>query len=424
MPTTTKPTRVSNNSASLIDHIWSSEIRSNIDNFIIFTDITDHFPVVSRFKECTTPAQPASRVYKRVFSSRNVESFVDGVARLCWGDVLRSGCPNAAFDIFSNKFNQIFHINFPFKCIKQRTSSNAASFLTPGLIRSIKEKHRLARLASKWPITYKERYKKYRNLLTTILRNAKNDYHKNQLKNNQGNTKESWKIINHILGRSRQSNNLNINLNSIPCLDTANAFNDHFINIVDNVSHAEDSLRNFRSYLNPSPLYSLYLVPCTVLEIKNYINSLKSNSAGYDEITATLLKQTVDHISIPLTHILNLSFRHGVFPARLKIAKSLPLYKSGCKSDINNYRLISILPAISKIFEKAIVFRLSSFLENNNLLSNSQFGFRKNVSTQSALLNFVSKVYSELDKKSFVASVFLDISKAFDSLNHNILLTK
>ena len=102
----------------------------------------------------------------------------------------------------------------------------------------------------------------------------------------------------------------------------------------------------------------------------------------------------------------------------------MPLYKSGCKFDINNYRLISILPAISKIFEKAIAYRLVNFLENNNLLSNCQFGFRKNSSTQSALLHFVSKVYSELDKKSHVASVFLDISKAFDSLNHDILLVK
>lgn len=122
-----------------------------------------------------------------------------------------------------------------------------------------------------------------------------------------------------------------------------------------------------------------------------YVNSLKSNSAGYDKITAALLKQTLDYISPPLTHIVNLTFRHGVFPNKLKIAKALPIFMSGCKSEINNYRLISILPSIRKIFEKALARRLENFLENNNFLSTSQFGFRKNFSTQAGLLHFVSK---------------------------------
>lgn len=138
-------------------------------------------------------------------------------------------------------------------------------------------------------------------------------------------------IFNHILGRERQSNNSYINVNSVPCCDpAADAFNDHFINVVDNVSNVEDCLNDFRNYLNPSPMYSMYLFSCNVLGIKKYINSLKSISAEHDDITAALLKQTLDHISISLTH--------GTFPCKLKIAELLPLYNSGCKSDINNYR--------------------------------------------------------------------------------------
>ena len=104
----------------------------------------------------------------------------------------------------------------------------------------------------------------------------------------------------------------------------------------------------------------------------------------------------------------------------MKIAKVIPIFKSGSTNDINNYRPISILPVISKIVEKAITKRLVEFLENNKLLSDSQHGFRKNFSTETALHQFVNRVYKYLDEKTNVVGVFLDLAKAFDSLSHTV----
>ncbi|MPC77621.1 hypothetical protein E2C01_072079 [Portunus trituberculatus] len=134
-------------------------VRTSAPTYLRTTKRGAEVRIVSRFQVCITPTQPASRVFRRVFSSRNMRTFVDGVARMGWDDVLRSDCPNLAFNILSDKINNIFQNNFPFKCIKNKTK-NTISYLKSGLINSIKEKHKLAKLSIKWPLTYRNRYKK------------------------------------------------------------------------------------------------------------------------------------------------------------------------------------------------------------------------------------------------------------------------
>ena len=168
----------------------------------------------------------------------------------------------------------------------------------------------------------------------------------------------------------------------------------------------------------------MYLQPVTVTEIENYLQTLKTNAAGYDDISPKILKHVSHPLSIPLTHIINLSLKTGIFPEKLKKAKVIPIHKSGSKTDINNYRPISILPAFSKIYEKVIVSRLIHYLENNNLLSEHQHGFRSNHSTETAVVQFTNTVYNYLENKNHVVGVFIDLSKAFDSLHHVILLDK
>ena len=133
-----------------------------------------------------------------------------------------------------------------------------------------------------------------------------------------------------------------------------------------------------------------------------------------------LVKQCAQLISSSLTHIINMSIVSGIVPDELKIARVIPLFKSGDRSLFTNYRPVSVLPAFSKIFERAIYNRLLSYLDKHKVLSNSQFGFRKNHSIEYALTLFYEKISSAIDNKEISMGIFIDLSKAFDTVNHEI----
>ena len=146
--------------------------------------------------------------------------------------------------------------------------------------------------------------------------------------------------------------------------------------------------------------------------------SLRSGAAaGYDDIPMNVVKQTTDLINYPLKHILNLSLRFGIVPDSLKIAKVIPLFKSGDHDIFTNYRPVSILPAFSKILEKLIYNRLLKFLNKFNILSDIQYGFRKHHSTAYALTHSYDKISSAIDNKEYTVAICIDLSKAFDTVD-------
>ena len=126
----------------------------------------------------------------------------------------------------------------------------------------------------------------------------------------------------------------------------------------------------------------------------------------------------------PLMHIFNLSFLTGIIPNALKIARVTPVYKANNKENFSNYRPISVLPCFSKILEKLTYKRAITFLNKNNILSNNQYGFRAGHSTQQLVIELVDKTSQAIERKEYTVGLFLDLSKAFDTLNHHILLEK
>ena len=174
---------------------------------------------------------------------------------------------------------------------------------------------------------------------------------------------------------------------------------------------------NFLTHLESPCLSSVYLYPTSPQEIFTLINNLNLNKAsGYDDISPFILKTAATIIHLPFSILLNHCMSFGVFPNQLKIAKVVPVYKSGPPKDRHNYRPISLLSTIFKIFKRVILNRLVSFLERNNSIITTQFGFRHKHSTIQSILDLTTECYQNIDDKRFSTLIFLDIKKAFDSV--------
>lgn len=168
----------------------------------------------------------------------------------------------------------------------------------------------------------------------------------------------------------------------------------------------------------------MFLYPTNENEIYNCIKNLNNVSLGHDNLHCKVIKTMACFISVPLSHIINLSLQNGTIPTDLKQARVIPVYKSGDKSLKSNYRPISVLPVFFKIFERIVYIRLLNFLEKHDIIYEHQYGFLPKKSASHALISFVNKIIDAFENNKLSFGIFLDFSKAFDTLDHNILMFK
>ena len=307
---------------------------------------------------------------------------------------------------------------------------NRLPWLTEGLKLSIKHKNKLYCTSLKHPTEYNiNTYKNYRNKLTSLLKKEENNFYQNQITSNKSNIRKVWAIIKNVINKNKSkkksdqfiSNNKKITNPS----EIANGFNDYFVNHGPTLAAKITSEGlSYKSFMHNDRHMSFFVDPTNEAEIINIINHLTEGAPGRDEIVARNLKCISDSIAYPLAQVANLSFQQGIFPEELKIAAVTPLYKAKDPMMFNNYRPISLISVFAKILERLMYIRLLKFINKNQIFNKHQFGFRDKHSTFMALIILIKNLVNAIDNGKCAVGIFLDFQKAFDTVDHCILLDK
>ena len=429
VPLINRPTRVSKSTATIIDNIFTNcKHFDSAFSGIMYTDISDHFPVFV-IDNLQTQNEDTPYSLRRFYNNRNIERFKNELNNIDWNDVLDITDPQSAYTLFFNKLTLIYNRCFPLKKVKD-TYYNLKPWLTENIKQCIKCKNKLFAKSKKHPSFYNDaNYLRYKKTLQRVMRYAERDYYDTKFSEYKNDLAKSWKVIKQVINRRKRgtmSSKFNIG-NKIVSekAEIADSFNKFYVNIGPSLAGKIPATDvDPISYINNDISRCIHVVPVTETEVIEILKNLKTSSPGWDEISPYVVKMTFNVFLKPLHHICNLSILHGIFPNELKIAKVIPLYKGGDCKQLVNYRPVSILPVFSKLFEKLMYNRILQFIEEIELLYDLQFGFRKDHSTSLALMLLVDRILKALHEGEYVLGVFIDFSKAFDTVDHDILLRK
>lgn len=438
------PTREVAQSATCIDHVF---YRSGLANGISITEhqvipvgLSDHHSILFKlngFGRRAAAGLANAKKFKRV---TNWEMLNSALISENWGEILSGNNVNTVYDTFLHRLNT--HVSDSTSLVRitasqQRRNPWASSLL----VRLSKQKNDLYLLVKKFNNNsyLKSQYKKISKKVQSQAAIDKRKYYGDLLDDSLSNPRRYWQIIRGTMGG--QKNMIErVTVDSITHqvlgneAKVANLFNNYFIGITRSLAGgslppttSQSSCTNTTTPSPPirSPANSLFMYPVTSAEILEAIGLMSNKrSVGIDGIKVELIKNCAYSLLEPLSIIINLSFTSGVFPDGLKTAVVIPIFKAGARDEISNYRPISLLPIISKIIELIVKNRIITFLEHNKFFSDRQFGFLAGRSTDGALLSHITDIVSHIERGSFSVALYLDIKKAFDTVDHGILLNK
>ena len=436
-PLIMQPTRVTSKTATLIDNIFVNDIETRSSGGNITTSISDHFSQFCLMDIFDKPKPNKAPRYGRSYKNFNEEIFHNEIKQKDWNKLFENKSSESCMNTFYNTIEQLLDEMAPVKRLtKKEVNLLKRPWITKGILISIKNRDKIHKEYLKCKETNRKDqiykiYKRKRNLITTLLRQSKGDYYQSFFEEHKSNVKKTWEGIRNIINISKKDRVIPThviykNKLSDTKEEMAESFNDFFINIGNMVEEKiPKGKAKFSDYLKERNLKKMFLDPVDEMEIASMISQLKpSKICGPNSIPTKILKNNANVLTEPLKHLLNLSFAEGHFPNLLKMAEVCPIFKKKDKSKCENYRPISLLSNLSKLFERAMHTRMYEFLEKYDAFYELQFGFRKKYSTNHALLSIVEGIRQSLDNKTFSCGVFIDLEKAFDTVNHEILLNK
>ncbi len=445
-PKITRPTRCQGDSHTLIDNIFTNNLCKQHTSGILTHHISDHFMnfcILEGNRNHT--ANKSILIEVESVNYKSIDNFKNSINR---ANILTNldndpmANPNVNYNIFSKALSDCKKKHIPRKLKKfNKRKDKKEKWMTDALLTLVNRKNEMY---VDWKSTCdnneyqikKTNFKTYEKIVDKSMEEAQNKYYHNTFLAQKSDMKKTWRTINDTLHRNKANEHIQNEfiINDVAISDPkdlANNFNNFFANIGANLSAKivlDDGCPLFTDYLINPTESRFKLSTITEDDTLSIINKLKSkNSSGNDEISNKLLKAIKHEISKPLTLIINQSLSTGIFPDTLKLAKVKPIYKKGNKSSLNNYRPISLLPTISKVFERVLYTQIYQYFNTNNLLSDQQYGFREKHSTELATIKLIDKIIKDMDNTKTLKTpltVFLDLSKAFDTLDFDILLYK
>ena len=430
-------TRLNSNGGTLIDHLLTNISCKNVKSGILQYDISDHLPIygIVDLETHKPTTERVTHVRKFDESKQNVFCSFLSQSLLNYSKESDNLDPNDSLEKLISCIKGAYNSTFPLKKLTRRFSRKFRKpWITSSVLTQIKKKHKLYKkyLGNKTNENY-ECYKLQRNTVKRKIESSKKDYYCKLFNQNKRNAKKTWNCINTILNKTQKAKNplpeelTDKDGNSLTKQNhVANRLNDFFVkkgpNLASKIKSSNVKIDRFLKHRNR---HSFKFFRVTEEEIKKIVNELQIGKAsGFDEISPQILKWSITLISQPLCKIINNCIEKGKYPDILKIAKVIALHKGGDKTDVDNYRPISILSQINKVIEKLIHSRLVSFLRKHKIISNQQFGFRKMHNTSHSISCLYEKLITNLENKHDSAIVLIDLKAAFDTIDKSLLLEK
>ena len=434
LPHILQPTRITEHSTTLIDNIYGNNFDLNSISGNILIKFADHFSQFLSIDKEIVRLKP-NNIYKRDMSKFDESLFRDDVSIQNW-NANNLDDINGIFNDFLWRLEGCADRHAPIKKLTRKDLKKSLKpWINNNIIKLISHRDRILRLKTKNPLNNRIRiaYNLFRNRVVREIKKAKKIYYKIYFEANLSNMKKTWLGIKEIINLNNKVTpkvsqlhyeNKQINNN----VGMANAFNDFFTKIgpqLDKDIPIPKRNRDPSFFLKSRVPYTFLISPTTPKEISDIINMLDdTKSSGPSCIPTKMLKVINNEISHTFSDICNLSFIEGVFPEKNKIAKVIPSHKNGSTKDVNNYRPISLLSNFSKIIEKLMANRLNTFLDLHSIIYPNQFGFRAGTSTSHALISITETIKKTIEEKKYGCGIFIDLKKAFDTVNHDILLQK